>query len=190
MKRIVLLVFYSLWLMACGGSGTTNESQETEKETEAAPASDSNFRPADQTINGQLEFTLGDNTYQFDAFNKMKTDFLLADESVTMILTLPDKKRVVSLVVKDEGIYETPLQTYSMETGKGSGITFQGFSSGNPLNSALSTSGEITLVKFDLDDLQVAGSFKGEAKENMENSLPFEGSFEIVFSNKDDYRMK
>lgn len=190
MKKIAILVFYSLWLMACGGSSTTNESQDAEQDIDQVEPVAENVRPADQTISGQLQFTLGEDTYQFDTFNKMKTDFLLADESVTMILTLPDKKRIVSLVVKDEGIYDKPLQTYSMETGKGSGITFQGFASGNALNAAISNGGEITLEKFDPDNLLVAGSFKGEVKENMEDSMPFEGRFEITFSNKDDYRMK
>lgn len=190
MKKIVVLLFYSLWLMACGGSGTTNESQGTEQDNDQEEQVAENVRPADQTISGQLQFTMGENTYQFDTFNKMKTDFLLADESVTIILTLPDKKRVVSLVVKDDAIYDSPLKTYSMETGQGSGITFQGFSSGNELNSAISSAGEITLEKFDLENLEVAGSFKGTAKENMADEITFEGSFEIIFSNMDDYRTK
>ncbi len=98
--------------------------------------------------------------------------------------------RIVSLVVKDDAIYKSPLKTYALETGKGSGITFQGFVSNNPLNAVISNEGKISLENFDMDKLAVAASFKGEAKGNMKNTIFFEGSFEITFSNMDDYRTK
>ena len=185
----ILLVVLFLVLTSCSSDKQQNEDLDYQDNEEIQYDDEpESVRPADQTIAGNLQFSIGQKTFQFESFNKMKTDFLLSDKGVTVVLTLPDKKKAVSFIIDEPAIFESPMATYSLEKGSGSGITFQGFTSDDPLNNYLSRSGEITLTQFDLDGLNLAGTFEGKAVDKRGELIPFKGSFDVTFSNLEDYR--